>query len=333
MVLLSRRVDYAAAFLRTRARWDLPVHLVHEWHYLDSANALEAGRVEEARRYAKLEHTVATLADGHVAVSPRFPEFLRRRRNLPGPIQVVPNGGPAPVAFPFRTPGQGGPASQVRKRIRVTYAGLFRRTADLIPLLEAIPHLPPGVEVSVLGGDDGGDRLHEVIRAAEIRGLTPRFKVAPDGPDPGLPVCAPPTLCFTGPLSPVEARAHLTQAHVAVASFADTVNMRWFASPLKLFEYHAAGLPVVSTDHPTVRELVENGKSGILVPPGNGPGLAKAVAEVLDNPERAHRLVTEGLRLAASRTWRNRGEELLACLEQVCRLSKGSRPRWPGLRG
>jgi len=65
-------------------------------------------------------------------------------------------------------------------------------------------------------------------------------------------------------------------------------------SPLSVLEYMAAGKPVVSTRVGGVPELVEDGVQGLLVEPRDPAALAKAVAELLRDPERAERLGAQG---------------------------------------
>ena len=57
------------------------------------------------------------------------------------------------------------------------------------------------------------------------------------------------------------------------------------ALPTVLLEAMAAGLPVISTRLAGIPEIVEDGKTGLLVPPGEPVQLARAIAEVLDHPE------------------------------------------------
>ena len=57
-----------------------------------------------------------------------------------------------------------------------------------------------------------------------------------------------------------------------------------------IIEYLAAGLPVVATDCGGNRELLEDGKSGILVPPCDPEAMAQALGWLLDNPEQAKRM-------------------------------------------
>jgi glycosyltransferase involved in cell wall biosynthesis len=57
--------------------------------------------------------------------------------------------------------------------------------------------------------------------------------------------------------------------------------------PVALMEAMASGKAVVSTTLSGIPELVENGTSGVLVPPGDSKALARALRSLLENPERA----------------------------------------------
>src|SRR5258708_4075458 len=52
------------------------------------------------------------------------------------------------------------------------------------------------------------------------------------------------------------------------------------ASPLKLFEYMAAGLPIIAPDQANIREILTNGLDAILVDPDRPEALAQALTEL-----------------------------------------------------
>lgn len=56
-------------------------------------------------------------------------------------------------------------------------------------------------------------------------------------------------------------------------------------SPIALLEAQAAGLPILSTMHSGIPEIVRDGKSAYLVPEGDQAALADAVIELLNHPE------------------------------------------------
>ncbi|MGH7058357.1 MAG: glycosyltransferase, partial [Acetobacteraceae bacterium] len=56
--------------------------------------------------------------------------------------------------------------------------------------------------------------------------------------------------------------------------------------PMVLIEAMLAGLPVVASDIPGTRELVQRGTSGLLVPRGNSAQLTAALADLAQDPAR-----------------------------------------------
>lgn len=68
--------------------------------------------------------------------------------------------------------------------------------------------------------------------------------------------------------------------------------------PKSLIEACAAGRPVVTTDVPGCREVVEHGKNGYLVPPKNVQMLAQRIAEILEAPALAAQMGLAGRKKA-----------------------------------
>ncbi|MHC1742408.1 MAG: glycosyltransferase [Syntrophobacteraceae bacterium] len=69
---------------------------------------------------------------------------------------------------------------------------------------------------------------------------------------------------------------------------------------LALLEAMAGGKPVVATDIPGNRSVIERGKSGLLAPPGDAAALADAIDQLLDHPDRAKAMGQNAHALAAS---------------------------------
>jgi phosphatidylinositol alpha-mannosyltransferase len=82
-----------------------------------------------------------------------------------------------------------------------------------------------------------------------------------------------------------------------------------------LVEAMAAGLPMVASDIPGYREVVRDGLEGRLVPPRDPPALARAVAELLDDPETAKRFGEAG----RSRAWRYSWSTVAGEIEEIYR--------------
>jgi glycosyltransferase involved in cell wall biosynthesis len=92
--------------------------------------------------------------------------------------------------------------------------------------------------------------------------------------------------------------------------------------PLAALEALAAGTPVVATAVRGVRELVENGESALLAPPGDSGALASALQAVLDDPTVAARLRAGGQEVAAGYTERAMVDRYLRLYERIARSER-----------
>ena len=73
------------------------------------------------------------------------------------------------------------------------------------------------------------------------------------------------------------------------------------ALPTALAEAMAAGVPVIGSAVGGIPEMIQDGVTGILVPPGDVDALAAAVADLLDQPARVAELVRAARRLVETR--------------------------------
>jgi glycosyltransferase involved in cell wall biosynthesis len=71
--------------------------------------------------------------------------------------------------------------------------------------------------------------------------------------------------------------------------------------PTVLIEAAAAGRPIVASDVPGCREVVEHGENGLLVPPGDPAALAEALALLASDPALRHRMGAAGRVKAVNR--------------------------------
>jgi glycosyltransferase involved in cell wall biosynthesis len=65
-------------------------------------------------------------------------------------------------------------------------------------------------------------------------------------------------------------------------------------TPRGLLEAASMALPIITTDAPGCREIVENEKNGFLVPVGDAVALAEKIEYLLDHPETCHRFGQAG---------------------------------------
>lgn len=74
------------------------------------------------------------------------------------------------------------------------------------------------------------------------------------------------------------------------------LSSQWEGLPMALLEAGACGLPIVASDLPAVREIVDDGQTGRLAPGGSSAALARTLAEVMTMPTAERRALGERAR-------------------------------------
>lgn len=120
---------------------------------------------------------------------------------------------------------------------------------------------------------------------------------------------------YAGQVAPDAIPLYLSAFDVCAMPFPFTPHFAYHASPLKLFEYMAAGRVVVASDLPSVREVVTDGDSALLTPPGEVEALADALLRLRDDPALRGRLANNAHALVMTRyTWDARARAILDAL-------------------
>jgi glycosyltransferase involved in cell wall biosynthesis len=88
--------------------------------------------------------------------------------------------------------------------------------------------------------------------------------------------------------------------------------------PNKLFDYMLVGLPVIASDFPLYREVVEPNRCGLLVDPARPEEIARAMGYLIEHPDEARQMGENGRRAVIERyNWGKECERLLAIYEAV----------------
>lgn len=91
---------------------------------------------------------------------------------------------------------------------------------------------------------------------------------------------------------------------------------------IAIVEAQAAGIPVIGTNVGGIPDLIEDGKTGILVEPKNSEEIAKAVIKILSNPEFAEKLVENAKRNLKKYHWREIALKIKEIYEQLIKNSE-----------
>ncbi len=90
------------------------------------------------------------------------------------------------------------------------------------------------------------------------------------------------------------------------------------ALPIKLFEYMAAKLPVIASNFPLWKEIVEGNNCGICVNPLNPKEIANAIKYLMEHPEEAKRMGENGRKAVFEKyNWENEEKKLIDLYEKI----------------
>ncbi len=90
------------------------------------------------------------------------------------------------------------------------------------------------------------------------------------------------------------------------------------ALPIKMFEYMSAGIPVIASDFPSWREILEDNECGICANPLNPQDIANAVNYFISHPEEAKKMGENGRRAVLEKfNWSIEEKKLIQFYEEV----------------
>lgn len=88
----------------------------------------------------------------------------------------------------------------------------------------------------------------------------------------------------------------------------------YYTSPMKLYEYMASGRPIVASDIPSIREIVDE-SSALLVTPDSPRDLASALLNTIRVPQIGEGLAKEAYKKVLEHTWDKRAIRILSFIK------------------
>ncbi len=158
-------------------------------------------------------------------------------------------------------------------------------------LIDALANVE-GASLALVGGPDD---MAENLRARWIN-----FRLDPA------------RFLYAGQVAPDQVPLYLSAFDVCAMPFPYTEHFARHASPMKLFEYMASRRPIVASDLPAVSEVVRDGTSALLTPPGDAKALSAAIRRLRENAGLRDFLADSAYkRVMARYTWQERARLIL----------------------
>lgn len=226
-----------------------------------------------------IEASAAGILDAIVAATPAIADRFPHTKTV-----VVQN-------FPIVSELQAPQKTPYRERpLYLAYLGGITAVRGALEMVRALEHLPSGLQVKlVMAGEFSPSSLYE-----EVRQLPAWERVE-----------------FLGWQDRQQLPNLLDKARVGLVLFHPAPN-HIEAQPNKLFEYLAAGIPVVASDFPLWRQIVKKAGCGLLVDPLDPGAIARAVSWLLEHPVEAEEMGRRGREdVLGKYNWEREAEKLL----------------------
>lgn len=261
---------------RTATRWSAD-------HGVPSVLEVNSPLVQEQAQHRELADPRAavevargalTAATAVVCVSDQVAGWARTLSGRPETIMVLPNGVDTDRIRPTDRPVSG--ADDV---FTVGFVGTLKAWHGVEHLITAMSLRDNRSWRLLVVGD--GPLREQLIKQAESAGIDAEF---------------------TGAVAPDRIAGQLQRMDVGCAPYPDADDH--YFSPLKVYEYLAAGLPVLASSIGQIPEILQHGRLGRLVPPGDPAALATALEELQADVAERRRLASAGRAVAvAEHTW------------------------------
>lgn len=174
----------------------------------------------------------------------------------------------------------------------IGYIGKFKTLGmekGIKTMIEALPLLGNETKMVFVGGEES--------EIKEYKMFANRFNV--------LPQCI-----FISYQPYAKVIRYIKAMDALVIPFPNKPHYAFYASPLKLFEYMASGRPIIASDLPALKEIL-NDKNALFFKPGDVSDLARVVKMVKSSQMLGRHLSQQALADVKEYTWANRGRKIL----------------------
>ena len=219
-----------------------------------------------------LERFLYSRADMLMINSPGFREHVKMRGARQ--VELIPNGSDTRMFHPEDEGQAFRQEHHLEGKYVVLYAGAHGLSNDLGILLSAADKLQTQPEIAIVLLGDGKEKAQLMKQATELGLANVHF------------IASVPKDEMSGALAAAD----------ACLAILKPIEMYKTVYPNKVFDYMAAGRPVILAIDGVVREVVESAQGGIVVPPGDADSLGDAIRLLAGNRQKGRILGQNGRR-------------------------------------
>lgn len=272
-----------------KKQWKAP--LIYDSHELwPHRNRLDASKLKTFVLHWG-DRFFARRANGVITVSPSIAKHMEKKYGVRN-VTVIRNTPPLALRA---APPSGADMSHL-PRPRYLYLGGVFANRGLQQIIESLPHVEKGVLVAV-----GPSRP---VFQAELEALATRLGVRD-------------RVVFVGTVPEASVVATASQCDVGLSLIQNFCLSYHYSLPNKLFEYLHAGLPVLVSDFPDMRAIVQEHDAGATCDPGDPRSIAKGLNELGRDLQRIQELKENALQAADVLNWERESKAFLGLYRRL----------------
>jgi glycosyltransferase involved in cell wall biosynthesis len=211
----------------------------------------------------ELERFLIRRCDAVITVNDSLANLLAQRYRIARPLVLrnTPSRNSAPATSTVKSPSLRDLVPIEPSHLLLLYCGFITFNRGLPNLIRSLHHLPDCH--LVLMGFGTESYLAELDELVTAEGLAARYS-------------------RLGPVPPEEVTSYAASADLGVAPIESAGLSYYYCAPNKLFEYLHAGLPVIASDFPELRAVIDEHRVGATFDPTDPRDIARAARAVMD---------------------------------------------------
>ncbi|MDB4470710.1 glycosyltransferase [Deltaproteobacteria bacterium] len=244
----------------------------------------------------KIEGYLARKSDVVITVNDSIADILAESYSIEKPLVImnIPSGKQQQTGFENVSLRD---CLKISRQSKIMlYSGAITFNRGLESLIKSMVFLPDCHLVMMgFGAEDYKARLQEVVLS---HGVDKRFS-------------------FFGPVPGHLVTSYAKSADLGIAPIENTCLSYYLCSPNKLFEYLLAGLPVITSNFPELKCVVEKFNVGGTFDPTSPQQISDAVNGVFSDKGMSNRLASAQKRILIDYSWENEEKKLLSAYESL----------------
>ncbi|MGC9366454.1 MAG: glycosyltransferase [bacterium] len=273
--LITRNPGFLPFLINLNQKYNIPVfYETHDFFTDDSGRHKKFNRHQ--KKYQVLEQKFIPNLSGVICL--QNPQMNLYKKYYPGQRFVLARTGVHQVS-----------PADFKLRKYLTYIGSLDQHKGVGTVLEAVKMCSrTDLEVLIIGG-----KHRQEIEYWERKLINNRLSSR---------------VTVTGWINKNRLSHYLNQTLLGVIPLEDSFFNRYLTSPLKLFDYLSHGIPVIASDLNSLRDIIDENRTGVFFKPGDPENLALEIDRLYSDKEQLITMSNHARARAAELTWKKRSE-------------------------